>query len=405
MRTSEEEGDVKTEITDLVSRSKQLLDQLMEWRRDFHRYPELSFQEKRTSERIIGNLESLKVFDIQKNVGGYGVIATVRHGEGPTIGLRADMDALSVIEASYVPWTSLNPGVMHACGHDAHMAILLGVAQLLAEDVTSGRIKGKVKLIFQPAEESCDELGETGATKMLKSGQLDDLDHALALHMCPWRRVGEIQWNDGPSMANNDEFHLTIRGSGGHAGYPHHVKDPIWIATYILQSLYSLNGRKVDPLEVGTISVGQIHAGHANNVIPDKVEIKGTMRSYKEEVRELLVKEIHQIAKVVTALGGDYSLQINQGEPALQNDPKVNEIIKEAALGLKLYEGPFGMGSEDFSHFTRRIPGAMFFLGCGLENERSLHQSDFGIDERSMPHGVRVLLQSAYLILKRGGKQ
>ena len=405
MQTNEEGGDVKTESTDLVSRSQQLLDQLIEWRRDFHRYPELSFQEKRTSEKIIRQLESLKVFDIQKNVGGYGVIATVRHGEGPTVGIRADMDALPVIESSSVPWASLHPGVMHACGHDAHMAILLGVAQLLAEDVTNGRVKGTVKLIFQPAEESCDEFGETGATKMLNSGNLDDLDHVIALHMCPWRRVGEIQWNDGLSMANNDEFHLTIRGSGGHAGYPHHVKDPIWIATYVLQSLYSLNGRKVDPLDIGTISVGQIHAGDANNVIPDSVDIKGTMRSYKEEVRELLVKEIHQIAKVVTALGGGYSLQINEGEPALLNNPKVNEIIKEAASGLKSYEGPFGMGSEDFSHFTRRFPGAMFFLGCGLENEICLHQSDFDIDERSMPHGVRILLHSTYLMLERGGRQ
>lgn len=396
---------MKTEVADLVSRSQQLWGQLVEWRRDFHRYPELSFQEKRTSERIIGKLESLKVFDIRKNVGGYGIVATIRHGEGPTIGLRADMDALPVLEASSVPWTSLNPGVMHACGHDAHMAILLGVAHLLAEDVTSGRMKGTVKLIFQPAEESCDELGETGATKMLNSGHLDDLDHVIALHMCPWRKAGELQWNDGLSMANNDEFHLKIQGSGGHAGYPHHVKDPIWIATYILQSLYSLNGRKVDPLDIGTISVGQIHAGDANNIIPDSVEIKGTMRSYKDKVRELLVKEIHQIAKIVTALGGDYSLQINQGEPALLNDPKVNEIIKEAASGLKLYEGPFGMGSEDFSHFTRQYSGAMFFLGCGLEKEKSLHQSDFDIDERSLPHGVRILLQSAYLMLKRGGRQ
>ncbi|SFK59011.1 amidohydrolase [Halobacillus dabanensis] len=395
---------MKTEVTDLVSRSQQLWGRLVEWRRDFHRYPELSFREKRTSEKIIRKLESLKVFDVHKNVGGYGIIATVRHGEGPTIGIRADMDALPVIESSSVPWTSLNPGVMHACGHDAHMSILLGVAHLLAEDVTSCRVKGTVKLIFQPAEESCDELGETGATKMLKSGHLDDLDHVLALHMCPWRRTGELQWNDGLSMANNDEFHLEIQGSGGHAGYPHHVNDPVWIATYILQSLYSLNGRKVDPLDIGTISVGQIHAGDATNVIPDLVEIKGTMRSYKEEVRELLVKEIHQIAKIVTALGGDYTLQINQGEPALLNDPKVNEIIKEAASGLKFHEGPFGMGSEDFSHFTRRFPGAMFFLGCGLDKEKSLHQSDFDIDERSLPHGVRILLHSAYLMMERGGR-
>ncbi|SDP71654.1 M20 metallopeptidase family protein [Halobacillus aidingensis] len=393
---------MKTEKLDIVLRANQLMDRLVGWRRDFHRFPELSFQEKRTSEKVGEILESFHTYEIEKNVGGYGIVATVTHGEGPVVGIRADMDALPITETTGVPWASHNPGVMHACGHDAHMAILLGVAQLLAEDAKAGRFQGTIKLIFQPAEESCDAAGETGAIKMLESGRLHT-DAVLSLHMCPWRKSGEIQWNDGPSMANNDEFHLKIQGSGGHAGYPQHVKDPIWMATYVLQALYSLNGRKVNPLDVGTISVGQVHAGEANNVIPSIVDIKGTIRSYKDDVRDGLCKEIHQVANVVTALGGEYSLRIHRGEPSLINDPRINRIIKEAASGLNMYEEPFGMGSEDFSHFTRKIPGAMFFLGCGLEKERSLHQSDFDIDERSLPIGVRVLLESAYSLLERGG--
>ncbi|MGR9048257.1 M20 metallopeptidase family protein [Halobacillus faecis] len=394
---------MKTEKSDLVFRSNQLVNRLVKWRRDFHRFPELSFQEKRTSEKVGEILESFHVFEVEKNVGGYGIVATVSHGEGPVIGIRADMDALPIMETTDVPWASQYPGVMHACGHDAHMAILLGIAQLLAEDTKAGRFQGTIQLIFQPAEESCDAKGKTGAMKMLESGKLHHLDAILSLHMCPWRKSGEIQWNDGPSMANNDEFHLSIQGSGGHAGYPQHVKDPIWMATYVLQALYSLNGRKIDPQDVGTISVGQVHGGDANNVIPGMVEIKGTVRSYKDDVRETLCKEIHQAANLIKALGGEYSLHIHRGEPSLINDSRINQIIKEAASGLKMYEEPFGMGSEDFSHFTRKIPGAMFFLGCGLEHERSLHQSDFDIDEHSLPIGVRVLLESAYLILEQGG--
>lgn len=387
----------------LKERSDQLFPQLVKWRRYFHRHPELSFQETRTSEVIVHLLKQMEVFEIETNVGGHGIVATVSQGQGPTVGIRADMDALPIQESSNVPWSSLHPGVMHACGHDAHMAILLGVATLVAEDVRSGQFQGTIKFIFQPAEESCDQEGETGAQKMIRSGKLGGLDFILALHMCPWRKTGEIQWHDGPSMANNDEFHLIINGNGGHAGYPHHVKDPIWMSTYVLQALYSLNGRMVDPLEVGTISVGQIHAGEANNVIPDTVEIKGTMRSYKDEVRDLLLRELQQLAHVVTALGGDYELHINRGEPSLFNDDSVNEVIRRAASGMKLYDEPFGMGSEDFSHYTRSIPGSMFFLGCQLQEEKSLHQSDFDIEEKSMPYGVSVLLKSAYLLIGRGG--
>ncbi|WP_318036165.1 M20 metallopeptidase family protein [Halobacillus amylolyticus] len=282
-----------TKTTDLVERSVEILPEIIKWRRHFHQFPELSFQEKATSETIVQILRSFDVYTIETKVGGYGVVATLTSGEErPVIGLRADMDALPIYEQTELSYSSKHPGVMHACGHDAHIAILLGAAKLLAEDAKNGLFKGTVKLIFQPAEENCDVLGETGAMKMLESGALDDVEAVFALHVCPWLKSGEIQVNDGPSMANNDDFHLIIKGNGGHGGYPHHTNDPVWMSTYLLQALYSLNGRRVDPLEVGTISVGQIHAGEANNVIPGLVEIQGTVRSYKNEVRELLIKEI-----------------------------------------------------------------------------------------------------------------
>lgn len=230
-------------LLDLVERSLDILPEVIKWRRHFHQFPELSFQEKATSETIAKILNSFEAYSIEKEVGGYGVVATLTTGEGPVIALRADMDALPIYEQTGLPFSSKHPGVMHACGHDAHISILLGAAKLLAEGANRGHFKGTVKLIFQPAEEDCDVLGETGAVKMLQCGVLDDVDAVLALHMCPWRKKGEIQIHDGPSMANNDDFHLIVKGTGGHGGYPHHTKDPVWMSTYLLQALYSINGQ------------------------------------------------------------------------------------------------------------------------------------------------------------------
>ncbi|MCA1020715.1 M20 metallopeptidase family protein [Halobacillus litoralis] len=394
---------MKTRNPDLALRARQLFEQLIIWRRDFHRHPERSFQEKRTSETVAAELRKLPLYDVEEMVGGYGVVAAISHGEGPVIGLRADMDALPIQETTSHSFSSLYPGVMHACGHDAHMAVLLGAARLLHEDAVQGNFNGTVKLIFQPAEECCDSAGETGAVKMLQTGRLDDVQRLVALHMCPWRKTGEVQWHDGPSMANNDEFSIVIHGSGGHAGYPQHVNDPIWIASSLLGALYSLNGRRMDPLDIGTLSIGKIEAGEAGNIIPDRLLIKGTIRSYKESVRNKLVEELKQTVTLVTALGGSYDLSVQRGEPALVNDPEVNRAVRKAASGFKLIEEPFGMGSEDFSYYTKTIPGAMFFLGCGLKEEKSLHQSDFDLDEQALPFGVQVLLGSAYELLERGG--
>ncbi|WP_082232363.1 M20 metallopeptidase family protein [Halobacillus massiliensis] len=383
--------------------SRNLLSQLISWRRHFHQYPELSFQEKRTSEKVEEVLKGFKVYDIQTKVGGYGVIATLNFGEGPVIGFRADMDALPIAEKSSHNYVSKTRGIMHACGHDAHTSILLGLAKVLADSYPTSRLKGTIKLIFQPAEESCDALGETGAVKMLNSGYLDDLDAVIALHMCPWRKRGSIQIHDGPSMANNDEFELIIKGSGGHGGYPHESKDPIWMSSFVLQALYSLNGRKVDPLQVSALSIGQIHGGEANNVIPDTVTIKGTMRSYLASVRDQLIKEVEQAASIVKTLGGDFELHVQKGEPALNNEPALNQIIRKAAEGFHQVEEPFGMGSEDFSYITNRISGTMFFLGSGPAEAYGLHHPMFDIDEAAMEDGVKIFIKSAEILLSSEG--
>ncbi|MCP3027326.1 M20 family metallopeptidase [Halobacillus sp. A5] len=384
-------------------RAEALYSELVAWRRDFHQYPELSFQEKRTSEKVIEILNGFGAYQIHSHVGGCGVVATLTNGEGPTVGIRADMDALPIQEQSDHSFVSRHDGVMHACGHDAHTAILLGTAKILSE--IKQNFQGTIKLIFQPAEEACDEKGESGAVKILQSGLLDDMDRAIALHMCPWQKRGTLQLHDGPSMANNDEFELVINGRGGHGGYPHHTIDPIWLSTYVLQAIYSLTGRKVDPLEVGTISAGQINGGEAHNIIPNQIVIKGTIRSYEENVRLKLHEELKNAASLTQGLGGSYKLNINNGEPALLNHPFINRVIEKAADGFQVVKKPFGMGSEDFSYITEKLPAAMFFLGCGLEEERSLHHPKFDIDEKAMIDGTAILVKSAlYLLTKEGGE-
>ncbi|WP_222599380.1 M20 metallopeptidase family protein [Aquibacillus kalidii] len=378
-------------------RSEAIRAQLVEWRRHFHGNPELSFHEKETAEYIVEILQSMGVFTLQTGIAGNGIVATLSSGDGPVIGLRADMDALPIMEQTNAAFSSNNDGVMHACGHDAHMAILLGVAKLLAEDYKKGKLTGTVKLIFQPAEESADAYGLTGAPYFLKAGVIDDLNVALALHVCPWRNTGDIQINKGPSMANIDNFSLQIKGKGGHGGYPHQSKDPIWMASFILQGIYGLISRKVNPLEVGVISVGEIHGGNTANVIPEVVQIKGTLRSYTTGVRKQLMEELENIASIVESLGGEFILDIEHGEPALNNDPFLTGIIRKTAQSLypsmSIYEEAFGMGGEDFGHITKKFPGAMFFLGCAREvgDKGSLHASDFMINEDALPIGVSIL--------------
>ncbi|WP_077623631.1 M20 metallopeptidase family protein [Sediminibacillus massiliensis] len=398
------------ETENLINRSKALKPSLSEWRRALHQFPELSFQEEKTSRYIQEKLEEMGVYQLHTGIAGFGMIAELKSGDGPVIGVRADMDALPIHENTGAPYTSRNNGIMHACGHDAHSAMLLGVANLLAEDFKEGRLQGTVKLIFQPAEEDTDEHGSTGAPYLLQSGKIDDVEAAIALHVCPWRRAGEIQIHAGPSMASIDNFILTIMGTGGHGGYPYQGTDPVWIAASVIQGIYGLISRRVNPLDVGTISIGGLYGGSAFNVIPDKVMLKGTIRSYTPEVRLLLMKELENVAQIAKSLGGDFKLEIEHGEPALRNDPIITELMKTSAQSLypemPIFEEPYGMGGEDFSHITEKVPGAMLFLGCGWDDEPpyQLHTADFDLNEEALPVGVALLTDCTYRLLQDKGQ-
>ncbi|SIR52630.1 M20 metallopeptidase family protein [Priestia flexa] len=391
----------------MVEQVNRLYTQLIEWRRRFHQHPELSFQEFGTSKFVAETLRSMDGIDVETGIGvETSVVGTLTSGAGPTIAIRADMDALPIQEENTTDYCSLKRGVMHACGHDAHTAILLGIARVLASAFKKGKLKGTVKFVFQPAEESTDENGLSGSPYMVQAGVYDDVDAAIALHMCPWLPVGEIQINNGYSMANVDVFEGKIYGTGGHGAYPELGTDPIWMLGPVMQALHGIISRKVSALDAGVVSIGQVHAGTASNIIPTEVSITGTLRSYTPEVQDLLALELEKAFSIVGSLDGKYSFKVERGEPALNNSAAINdwiiEAIEEMYPQLGITRRPFGMGGEDFGYVTQQLPGSMIFLGCALKDEvqRDLHTPIFDIDETCLPIGVAVLAQTAIKFLK-----
>lgn len=392
----------------IVDQANSIAGKLIEWRRTFHQYPELSFQEFGTSHYIAETLQGIGGIKVETGIGiETSIIGTLTSGEGPTIAIRADIDALPIEEENEVDYRSQNPGIMHACGHDAHSAILLGTAAILAEQFKKNDIKGTVKFIFQPAEECIDEEGMSGSPYLVQAGVYDGVEAAIALHMCPWLPVGEVQISDGYSMANVDVFQAKIMGTGGHGAYPELGTDPTWMLGPVLQALHGIVSRKVSALEGAVISIGQIHAGTASNIIPTEVEIEGTIRSYSTEIRNLLSAELQKAFSIVENLDGEYYLEIHRGEPALINDPSVNnwflKAMYETYPELRIIKKPFGMGGEDFGYVTQKLPGSMFFLGSALADgvHRDLHTPTFDIDESCLPVGVAILAQTALNFLTK----
>lgn len=391
-----------------AERAQAIRGQIIEWRRTIHANPELSFQEFETARFVADALSQMPGMDVKTGVGSpTAVVGTLTSGSGPSIALRADMDALPIREETNHSFSSNKEGVMHACGHDAHTAILLGAARLLAESFAGGEMSGRVKFIFQPAEEATDEHGSTGAPYLIQAGVLKDIDCVLALHMNPEAPFGEIKMNDGYSMANVDVFRARLYGSGGHGAYPHLGSDPVWMLSNVLPAIYSIVSRQVSPLEPAVISVGHIRAGSTSNVIPSLAEIEGTMRSYDPAVREKLISGLEQAFAITKQLGGDYTLEVTRGEPALQNDKILNQwiaaTVRELFPGFAIERKPFGLGGEDFAHMAREVPGAMFFLGCALPDgvKRDLHTPVFDLDERCLPVGASILAETVRRYLRR----
>lgn len=385
----------------MLDRARAIQDRMTAWRREFHQYPELGFREVRTAARVAEILRSLG-YRVRTGVGRTGVVAD--RGEGhPVVAIRADMDALPVQEENDVPYASQVPGVMHACGHDAHMAIALGVATLLAgED-----LPGTVRFLFQPSEEMEDEEGVSGAPRMIEDGAMEGVDMVLALHVDPSVATGDVTIEPGPSSAGVDTFYVTILGKGGHGSEPHKTVDPIYIAGHVILALNGIVSRRIDPVLPAVVSIGAIHGGQADNVIPEQVEMRGTIRYMDPPVQQRIHAEIERALEVARALGGDYQLRIQVGYPPMINDARVAALLRQVAVDLLGEEHvppeEKGMGAEDFGFFCKKAPGAMFGLGCRIgEEERLAHGPHFDVDERCLPIGAAVLAEAARRVLLGG---
>ncbi len=385
----------------MIEQANLLAGELSNLRQDIHRHPELGFREFRTAALVADTLREIGGYTIHTGVGRTGVVAELGSGSGPTIAIRADMDALPIIEDSRQPYVSQNPGIMHACGHDAHTAILLGAAHLLRQSYEQDNWQGTVRLLFQPSEESFDENGISGATAMIQDGALQGIDAVIALHVSSDKPAGECRFSDGFSLAAVDSFDGWIRGDGGHGAYPHLGSDPIFILSQILSALYAIPSRNINPLQPVVVSLGQVHAGAASNVIPNEVRIQGTIRSLDPDIRQKLWLEIERCFKVAEVMGGSGGCRIHPGYPAMNNSAEVNEWLRRATADLigedAIVREHFGMGAEDFAYMTQAAKGAMFMLGAATPDGvlRNHHTSIFDIDESVMPKGAAILAETA----------
>lgn len=385
----------------MLSNANAILPRLVEIRRRLHQHPELGFQERQTADYIAGLLASLGLKP-RVGVGRTGVVADMGAGR-PIVALRADMDALPIQEENDVPYASRTPGVMHACGHDVHMACLVGAAMLLREHA----FRGTVRLIFQPSEEGQDEEGQSGAMRMVAEGVMDGVSAVFGMHVDDEAYAGTAGVRPGPVMAAADAFRIVVRGQGSHGAYPHKGVDPILLAAQVVVALNHVVARRISPLDSGVISIGSIHGGTKSNIIPADVEIKGTVRSFTPEVRDALFAGVRRACEVARALGGDYDLAIQDGYPPTVNDPELTRLaqrVGQELLGERFGDQPVEMGAEDFSIFAAKAPGCYLRLGVREEGQpmRAIHTSRFDVDESALAVGAALFAALALARLEQG---
>ena len=386
----------------MLQRSYHLREELIEWRRDFHMHPELGFRELRTSARVAEELEKLG-YRVRRGVGRTGVVADFGEDGGRCIAIRADMDALPILEANEVPYKSQNDGTMHACGHDSHTAMALGVAALLAQE----KFPGKVRFLFQPSEEAGDEQGISGAPRMIEDGAMAGVNMVIALHVDPSTRVGDIHISDGASSGGVDSWYGRIIGKGGHGAKPEQTVDPFYLATHVMMALNAIVSRRIRPFDPAVVSVGTLNGGFTQNVIPGHIDISGTLRFTDMAVQERIHEEIRHAFELTRTLGGDYELRFEIGALPMMNHTDVARRIEEVGVELLGREHvtpiPQELGAEDFGSFTQFAPGAMFTLGTLIEgDERYLHHPRLDLNEDALPIGTAILAETALRFLRGG---
>ena len=380
----------------IVEKSKQYFETVVAIRRELHQHPELSFCEKNTAELIKRYLAS-KNIEYQSDIAGYGIVATIKGNcqlsiincQLPTIALRADMDALPIQETSNVPYRSVNPGVMHACGHDAHTAMLLGTAFILND--LRDKFSGTIKLIFQPGEEKLPG----GASLMIKEGVLDDVDLIIGQHVYPDLPCGEVGFHAGPYMASSDEVNITVKGRGGHAAKPAERDNALLAAAKIVSKLSQLYPENGDVL----LAFGGFAADGTYNVIPSEVNLKGTMRTFDEDKRKVLKDNILKVAKeIASEYGCDAEVLIEQGYPSLKNDVELTNKCSALAKKLlgenKVKNLPQLMTAEDFAWYSQKIPACFYRLGTSNSSKGidfKQHTANFDIDEESLKIGMETM--------------
>lgn len=391
---------------ELYKRASEIQEDMVAWRRDIHMHPELGFEEKRTANLVAQNLREMGI-EAEVGIGRTGVVARIGDGNGPKVGIRADMDALPIDEANDVPYKSQTPGLMHACGHDAHTAILLGVARILND--MKDRPAGEVRLLFQPSEEKWGDDGISGATAMIQDNALEELDAVIALHVASDKPSGTVEVGDGYVAAAVDSFTAKVKGEGTHGATPHKGVDPIWISAQVINAVQAIRSRRTDPITGSVVTIGAIHGGTATNVIPHEVTFMGTIRTFDDELRDKIHQELDRAFSIARTLGGDYELEIQRGYPSMYNAPEVSQLLRDVAseaIGDENVKVAVPMmGAEDFSYMTQKAPGAMLMLGAKYDDlNRPHHSPIFDIDESPMKIGAAVLAEAAVRLLKQHAK-
>ncbi len=372
-----------------------VMQEVVAWRRHLHQHPELSFHEHETARFVQEQLQKLPNLTLSRPT-ETSVLAVLKGTAGPgrTVLLRADMDALPIEEETGLEFSSQNPGVMHACGHDGHTAMLLGAAKLLSAHPE--QLHGEVRFIFQHAE----EFFPGGAQQLVDAGIMDGVDVVVGEHLMSPVPTGVVAIQGGPLLAASDGFELTVQGKGGHGASPHQTIDPVIVAAHIVVALQNVVSRQLDPMDTAVVTVATIHGGNAKNVIPDTVTLGGTVRSFDENVRQELPKKIEQIIKgVCDTFGATYTLKYQMGYRATVNDHDVarelQEMAREVLPEVQVVQGKPQMGSEDFSAYMTKAPGTFIAIGAGGPGAAPHHHPKFTVDERALEHGLKLYVGAA----------
>ena len=379
-------------VHQLVSEHKDLIIKI---RRDLHRIPETAYTEKKTSAYVADYLNSLGL-EVQTEIAQYGVVGSLKTDRpGPTLMIRADMDALPLKEDTGLDFASEHEGVMHACGHDAHMTMVLGAATVFNK--IKNEISGNIKFLFQPAEE-----GPGGAKPMVEAGVMENpkVDYSIGCHVWPDIPEGTIGVRSGPFLAAMDRFDLKIKGKGGHGAMPHLCTDALEVGTQVVNALQRIASRHTNPLEPTVVTVGTFHAGTAFNIIPAEAEMSGTTRTFNPETWNTWEARLEKVIRgVCESMGVDFELKFNQGYPVTINDEFAAEVVHRCAAKVvgedRVVEPPRTMGGEDFAYFLEKVPGTFLFLGAGDRIDFPHHHPAFDIDEKVLPLGTLLMTSLA----------